>query len=116
MKPAPTHGNVSRQLAPRLQARGWHLQWYAAPGHLASIARWHAGSGVVAVLDHLAGLHAGLPGDDPAWSAVQALADAGAWIKLSGWLPPAIAGAACRPAADGQACGGTVRPQADMGV
>jgi predicted TIM-barrel fold metal-dependent hydrolase len=72
-------------LAPRLHARGWHLQWYAAPAHLASIARWHAGSGVPAVLDHLAGLHAGLAAGDAAWAAVQALADGGAWVKLSGW-------------------------------
>ena len=74
-----------RQLAPRLRSRGWHLQWYAAPAHLALIARLHAGSGVAAVLDHLAGLHATLPTDDPAWAAVQSLADGGAWVKLSGW-------------------------------
>ena len=72
-------------LAPRLRDRGWHLQWYAAPQHLADIARWHAGSGVPAVLDHLAGLHAGLPAASPAWQAVQALAEGGAWVKLSGW-------------------------------
>lgn len=72
-------------LAPRLRRHGWHLQWYAAPGQLALIARLHDGSGLTAVLDHLAGLHAELPAGDPAWAAVQALADAGAWIKLSGW-------------------------------
>lgn len=72
-------------LAPRLRARGWHLQWYAGPEHLAAVARAHAGSGVVAVLDHLAGLHAELPADDPAWEAVARLAGQGAWVKLSGW-------------------------------
>jgi predicted TIM-barrel fold metal-dependent hydrolase len=77
--------NRFRQLAPRLRHRGWHLQWYAAPAQLALIARLHAGSGVVAVLDHLAGLHATLPVDDPTWAAAMALADGGAWVKLSGW-------------------------------
>lgn len=72
-------------LAPRLRTRGWHLQWYADAAQLDTIARLHQGSGVVAVLDHLAGLHAGLPADDPAWAALQRLADAGAWVKLSGW-------------------------------
>ena len=74
-----------RQLAPRLRSRGWHLQWYATPAHLALIAQLHAGTGVHAVLDHLAGLYATLPAGDPAWAAVQALADGGAWVKLSGW-------------------------------
>ena len=38
------------------------------------------------VLDpHLAGLHARLPEHAPAWVAAQALADGGAWVKLSGW-------------------------------
>ena len=72
-------------LAPRLRERGWHLQWYAGPEHLADVARLHAGSGVTAVLDHLAGLHAELPADDPAWDAVARLAGMGAWVKLSGW-------------------------------
>lgn len=72
-------------LAPRLRERGWHLQWYAGPEHLAGVARLHASSGVTAVLDHLAGLHAELPADDPAWDAVAQLAGMGAWVKLSGW-------------------------------
>lgn len=89
VSPVGERGSDSGQrftaLAARLRPRGWHLQWYAAPGHLADIARWHAGSGVTAVLDHLAGLHAALPDADPAWAAAQALADGGAWVKLSGW-------------------------------
>lgn len=74
-----------RALAPRLRERGWHVQWYAGPEHLAEIAALHAGTGVACVLDHLAGLHAELPADDAAWSALAALAAQGAWIKLSGW-------------------------------
>ncbi len=72
-------------LVPHLRARGWHLQWYAAPEQLAEIARLQAGSGVVAVLDHLAGLHARLPAGHEAWRALQVLAGQGAWVKLSGW-------------------------------
>jgi predicted TIM-barrel fold metal-dependent hydrolase len=72
-------------LAPRLAERGWHLQWYAPSGELASIAALHARSGPIAVLDHLAGVRAGTPDDDPCWDALARLADAGAWVKLSGW-------------------------------
>ncbi|WP_127803810.1 amidohydrolase family protein [Hydrogenophaga sp. NH-16] len=74
-----------RALAPRLRARGWHVQWYARHDQLDTIAELHAGSGLTAVLDHLAGLHAGVAEDDPAWMALQQLADQGAWVKLSGW-------------------------------
>lgn len=73
-----------RALAPRLKARGWHVQWYARHDQLATIAELHAGSGLSAVLDHLAGLHTGVAADDPAWAALQRLADQGAWVKLSG--------------------------------
>ncbi|MEI7443476.1 MAG: amidohydrolase family protein [Burkholderiales bacterium] len=73
-------------LAPRLAERGWHLQWYARAEELAAIAALHARrDGPVAVLDHLAGLRADLPADDPAWDALARLAGAGAWVKLSGW-------------------------------
>jgi predicted TIM-barrel fold metal-dependent hydrolase len=75
-------------LTPRLRALGWHVQWYAQPRHLPAIAALHAGSvasGVPAVLDHLAGMHATLPSIDPAWRALAELAQQGAWIKLSGW-------------------------------
>lgn len=74
-----------RALAPRLKALGWHVQWYAGADQLAAIADLHQGSGLTAVLDHLAGLHAGIGTDDPAWAALQRLADQGAWVKLSGW-------------------------------
>jgi predicted TIM-barrel fold metal-dependent hydrolase len=74
-----------RVLAPRLKARGWHVQWYAKADQLATIAHLHEGSGLIAVLDHLAGLHPGLKTTDPAWTALQRLAAQGAWVKLSGW-------------------------------
>ena len=72
-------------LAPLLRPRGWHLQWYAQASQLARIAALHQGSGLTCVLDHLAGLRAGLHADDPAWTALARLAAQGAWVKLSGW-------------------------------
>lgn len=70
-------------LAPRLRARGWHVQWYVAAGQLPALVGWQRASGMPFVLDHLAGLRA--DSGTEAWAAAQALAEAGAWIKLSGW-------------------------------
>ncbi|WP_019576019.1 amidohydrolase family protein [Curvibacter lanceolatus] len=72
-------------LAPRLAALGWHVQWYARASDLPAILAWHQRTGLPCVLDHLAGLHADLPGDDPAWQALDRLLALGAWVKLSGW-------------------------------
>lgn len=74
-----------RKLAPLLAKLHWHVQWYARPQDLESIADLHEDSGIVAVLDHLAGLEASLRGGDPAWRAAARLAGLGSWIKLSGW-------------------------------
>lgn len=82
---APDIAARFRRLAPMLIERGWHLQWYAQPGQLAEIAALHAGRAPIGVLDHLAGLHAGVADADPAWQSLAALADRGAWVKLSGW-------------------------------
>ncbi|NML14028.1 amidohydrolase family protein [Azohydromonas caseinilytica] len=78
-------GDALRSLAPRLRRRGWHVQWYARAGHLAGLATLQREMDLPFVLDHLAGLHAALPAEDPAWAAAAALAEGGAWIKLSGW-------------------------------
>jgi predicted TIM-barrel fold metal-dependent hydrolase len=72
-------------LAPRLHALGWHVQWYAHPEDLPTIASLHQGTPVPAVLDHLAGLHTALPLDHAAFNALNTLAGLGAWVKLSGW-------------------------------
>lgn len=72
------------QLSPRLRLRGWHVQWYARRSDLPDIAALHRDSGVTCVLDHLAGLGAGVAADDPAWRAAQTLAGLGAWVKVSG--------------------------------
>jgi predicted TIM-barrel fold metal-dependent hydrolase len=85
VSPVGNRPEAFHALAPRLKARGWHVQWYAHAEQLDAIADLHEDSGLTAVLDHLAGLHAGIGHDDPAWAALQRLADQGAWVKLSGW-------------------------------
>ncbi|HQY08914.1 MAG TPA: amidohydrolase family protein [Burkholderiaceae bacterium] len=88
VSPAGHRGDVEadlRQLAPRLRERGWQVQWYVRPGDLPRLLRWQAATGLCFVLDHLAGLDATLPPTDPAWATARALAEGGAWIKLSGW-------------------------------
>lgn len=73
------------KLAPRLEALGWHVQWYAGPEDLSPISELHLTTRVPAVLDHLAGLHANVLHSHAAWQALEKLADQGAWVKLSGW-------------------------------
>jgi predicted TIM-barrel fold metal-dependent hydrolase len=88
VSPAGNSSNLQAdfaKLAPRLQALGWHVQWYARPEDLPAIAALHQKTPVPAVLDHLAGLHAHLSADHEAWQALATLAALGAWVKLSGW-------------------------------
>ena len=92
VSPAGNHQNPPddfAKLAPRLQALGWHVQWYARPEDLAVIAALHQAacqtSPLPAVLDHLAGLHANVELGHAAWQALAKLALLGAWVKLSGW-------------------------------
>lgn len=72
-------------IAPKLRRHGWHMQWYVGPERLSEVATLHRDSGVTCVLDHLAGIGAGIAADDPAWACLRTLAQQGAWIKLSGW-------------------------------
>lgn len=74
-----------QRLAPRLHARGWHVQWYVAPALLPRLLSWQAACGLTFVLDHLAGLSPAQLQDEAAWQALERLARNGAWIKLSGW-------------------------------
>ena len=74
-----------RKLAPRLQALGWHVQWYLAAEELPQLARWQAEAGLPFVLDHLAGMTPAAATDESLWTALAQLARAGSWIKLSGW-------------------------------
>ncbi|WP_049871220.1 amidohydrolase family protein [Ramlibacter tataouinensis] len=95
-----------RSLAPRLRARGWHVQWYARAEDLPVIQRCQDETGLCFVLDHLAGMTPAAPAHDPAWEALSRLAAAGCWVKLSGWYrlhaaPPydALAPTLCHVAA-----------------
>lgn len=72
-------------LAPRVRARGWHVQWYVAPARLAMLAELQRRFRVSFVLDHLAGLTPTLATEAGVWAALERLAGGGAWIKLSGW-------------------------------
>lgn len=72
-------------LAPRLKPLGWHVQWYARADQLETINQLHKGTGLIPVLDHLAGLHAGIGPQDAAWQALERLSALGGWVKLSGW-------------------------------
>ena len=73
-------------LAPRLRARGWHVQWYVPPTRWAEVAALSQQHGLVPVLDHLAGITpAAWARADLPLAALARLADLGAWLKLSGW-------------------------------
>ncbi len=87
VSPAGHDGDVAAdllRLAPRLRERGWHVQWYVPAHELPRLVTLQRHTGLCFVLDHLAGLGADIPETHPAWGAAQALAAAGAWIKLSG--------------------------------
>jgi predicted TIM-barrel fold metal-dependent hydrolase len=71
--------------APRLRALGWHVQWYAHGDQLQTILKWQQTHRLPCVLDHVAGMHTRFAHDTNAWKSLRALAQAGAWIKLSGW-------------------------------
>jgi predicted TIM-barrel fold metal-dependent hydrolase len=73
------------RLAPGLRRRGWHVQWYATPADLPQLARWQVEHRLPFVLDHLAGMSCGHRDDAAAWAALEQLAGAGGWVKLSGW-------------------------------
>jgi predicted TIM-barrel fold metal-dependent hydrolase len=73
------------ELSAKLRERDMHVQWYVQAHMLAQLAKWQQATGLRFVLDHLAGLKASIRPDDAVWAAAQALADGGAWIKLSGW-------------------------------
>lgn len=88
VSPAGHAGDVAadlQRLAPRLRARGWHVQWYVHAHALPRLASWQAQTGLCFVLDHLAGLGADIAATDACWDAARLLAEGGAWVKLSGW-------------------------------
>jgi predicted TIM-barrel fold metal-dependent hydrolase len=73
-------------LLPHLRRLGWHVQWYVHPHQLPALAAMLPGAGGVPfVLDHLAGLTPQVQQHSSAWQALASLAQAGAWVRLSGW-------------------------------
>lgn len=81
-------GNDDRALtalAPRLRARGWHVQWYVRPAQLPRLVQLQRATRLVFVLDHLAGFSLDAPACVADWQALAELAHEGAWLKLSGW-------------------------------
>lgn len=72
-------------LAPRLRARGWFAQWYLGPQRWAAVAGWSLRQRIVPVLDHLAGVTPAVWAAGGVTAALAPLADAGGWLKLSGW-------------------------------
>jgi predicted TIM-barrel fold metal-dependent hydrolase len=73
-------------LLPHLQRMRWHVQWYVHAHQLPALAALlPVAAGVPFVFDHLAGLTPQVRQHDPAWQALASLAQAGAWVKLSGW-------------------------------
>ena len=88
VSPVGHAGDPSRDalaLGGRLRGRGWHLQWYVRPTQLATLAALQSRVGLPFVIDHLAGLTPAHAHDASAWRHLAALADGGAWLKLSGW-------------------------------
>jgi predicted TIM-barrel fold metal-dependent hydrolase len=76
---------ILQSLSAPLRRLAWHVQWYVSPEELAALVPLQASCGLPFVLDHVGGLHAKLPTSASAWHALAALAQAGAWLKLSGW-------------------------------
>jgi len=74
-----------RAFAPKLRPLGWHVQWYVVASELPRLAQWQADTGLPFVLDHLAGMTPAAARDETLWTALKQLAQAGCWIKLSGW-------------------------------
>jgi predicted TIM-barrel fold metal-dependent hydrolase len=87
-------------LAPRLKPLGWHAQCFAHARQLPQVLAWARQSGLTWVLDHLGGLSPQFRRDDPAWAAMRALSEEGAWVKASAFyrlLPSASGGSAAAP-------------------
>ncbi|MGH1590185.1 amidohydrolase family protein [Methylobacterium phyllosphaerae] len=76
---------VLKTLAPRLKARGWHLQaWLHAPD-LPELWPALAACGMPVVIDHMGRMSTARGIDDPGFARLcQLVADGAAWTKISG--------------------------------
>ena len=68
----------------RVRPLGWHAQFFLRPAQYSWIREHQKGWGVAVVLDHVGGMHADYPAQSHL-DALCALADQGAWVKLSGF-------------------------------
>ena len=68
----------------RVKPMGWHAQFYLRHSHYAWVREKHAAWGVNVVLDHLAGMRVDASNAEDI-AVLFALADLGAWIKVSGY-------------------------------
>jgi predicted TIM-barrel fold metal-dependent hydrolase len=79
-------------IAERIRSLGWHLQLFVRPADLAWVAQQQPVWGVPVVLDHMAGLRSDTVLSQDEEANLRALADAGAWVKLSGFYRLAMSG------------------------
>lgn len=87
VSPVGHRGDVQADLtalAPRLRERAWHVQWYVEAAQLPWLADVQTACDLRFVLDHFGGLHTCALDDTTAWAAATRLANAGAWLKVSG--------------------------------
>ena len=68
----------------RVKPLGWHAQFFLQPVHYAWVRERHAAWGVNVILDHLAGMRVNVSNPED-MAALFALADQGAWLKVSGY-------------------------------
>ena len=68
----------------RVKPLGWHAQFFLQPSHYAWVHERRAAWGVDVVLDHHAGMQVSGANDEDI-AALFALADQGAWLKISGY-------------------------------
>ena len=87
-------GAIFKQLAPRLRAMGWHVQWYPRPGDLPMIAALHAQprGGRGARRTGPSGGHAREPAARRCCMACTCRAGAGRRLGQAVWLVPAAGG------------------------
>ena len=82
---AVTTPDMIAPLAPRLAARGWHLQLHVRADQLVELASVVAAVPCDIVFDHLARLPLAQGTRHPAWAIAMQRVDAGrGWVKLSG--------------------------------
>lgn len=68
----------------RVRELGWHVQFFLRPVQYGWVQARQSAWGVPVVLDHVGGMRADYPAQSH-MNALEALADQGAWVKVSGF-------------------------------